>query len=297
MNSIPANVSRPISTYGGRGVAAPDVVKAHHAVIHTSSEPPALLPGEGPTRVGSQVDSLRAAIRVKARDRETKLDERSRLNFAKIDQIYHAECEIHVFGTVAEESMASFLYQFEAVQQSLHQSFQGSNITGAGFQHQRRDDQGNPGPSHGRVDSVQRPTPRNAPKRSTHEDEDEDEDDSDAEETPSRRPQYTPTASASSEGVEALTQQMTRLGLRAQQFGTSLAHLNMQERLNLVQMSDSDQGRSLLQILHQQNPQRYAQVMRSVQQRQSAISAARQSNDESADSDDNDSDDDSDDSE
>ena len=286
------NDFRPISTYGGKGVAEPSIVKAHHAIIYTTAEVPALLPGEGPTRVGSTVDSIRRAIKVKPYDRAQKLDDRSRLNLAKIYQISHAGCEVDVFGAVADDCKSSFLYQFEAVQQSLRPSFQETNFSTAVSMLQAHDESGRSGPSRGRANSAPPSTSQEA--LNTAVGEGDHKINGETEDTHSSSPQYTPATSAPGASADALTQRLARLTLRAQHLGASLTHMNDQQRAYLGQLPDPAQVRSILRILQQQDPQRHAQVVLSLQQRQAVASAACRTNNDSSEESEDDSDDDSD---
>ena len=278
---------RSISTYGGRGVAAQNVVKAHHSIIYTGTQVPPLLYGEGPSRGQTEPDSLRRAIKVEPNDRLKKLDEHSRLNYATIYQITHSECEIHNFGAVADASTRHLLYQFNAIQDSLPVPFQ--TVHWDGTTHDQGQDShllAQSGPSRARVDSVQQRTGRqDALKGST-------DGDSHSVERASSRPSSSQQTRAGHDpalSAAALAQQMSGLSLRAQNAEVDLRALDDHQRTALARMSTGDQTRYLLSILQRQSPQRHAQVVAHIRQTAAAEGhERRESGEDSADQEDSD---------
>lgn len=268
-----ANRVRPISTYGGLGVTAQGIVKAHHSIIYTGAHIPSLLSGERSSRTEGGVDSLLSkAIQVEPHESTKKLDGLSRLNYATIYQISHTNCEIYSFGAVADQSRRHLFYQFNAVQDGLSIPFQITHWNGmSGAQPQTNQQIGQAGPSHARVDSVQQ---RNAPQEVLKESDEED-----------------------TQRDEHLVRQMAGLNMRARNAGIDLALLSNEQRDSLARMSVAEQTQYILYILQRQNPQRYAQLQAQSRQRGAAESQEAQGSQDDNDEDDDDDDDDEDESE
>jgi hypothetical protein len=86
--------SRPILTYGGRGLLKPGAHPEDHAVIYSSeSGGPYLQDGE---QIGMK------AVEVKIKDQSNKLDPLSRLNYAKLFTIEH-NVKVFWIGRLAKE--------------------------------------------------------------------------------------------------------------------------------------------------------------------------------------------------
>nr|OQO31290.1 hypothetical protein B0A51_03268 [Rachicladosporium sp. CCFEE 5018] len=102
----------PITTYNGRGVSKPGVIKSEHAIIHTGKTCPNPLEEELPDRgeAGMRLD----AIRVDPDDRNTKLDPMSRIDFGKVHTVEHY-VKAKSFGNVHERSMPDLIRQFDSV--------------------------------------------------------------------------------------------------------------------------------------------------------------------------------------
>ena len=242
-------------------------MRSHHAIIFTSRDVPGLLPGEAPTYIGSVLDSLRHPIRVVPADRSHRLDENSRLNFAKIYQIAYATCEIYVFGSVAQESRHHLLYQFVDVQQQLARPFHITGVQQSVDQyHEERQPLGQPGPTHARVDSVQ----QHQPKAPESDESSEASDDESSDDSPEEDQESTPQQAAAGTNPETLAQQLSSLSLRAQRLGADLRGLTDQQRQLLAQLPPGNQTRAMLNLLQRQDPRRYEQVVNALRNRQAA---------------------------
>ena len=90
---------RPISTYGGRGVANPSVLKWEHCMVYTDRHPPELLPGEAP---GHGEQPMRAALQVKPSTPGDRMEDASRLNYGKMYTVEH-NVRVYDFGMVRSE--------------------------------------------------------------------------------------------------------------------------------------------------------------------------------------------------
>jgi hypothetical protein len=88
-------------TYGRQGVAKPNTIKSHHAIIYTGSKEVQPQSSELP-REGEW--GMLKSIRVKPRLRSSKLDPMSRVNFAKIYTVEH-NVKVMDFGDVHEDSI------------------------------------------------------------------------------------------------------------------------------------------------------------------------------------------------
>ena len=255
----------PIVTNGGRGVAVPGIVKAHHAVIFTTREVPQLLPDEGPTRNGTEVDALRRAIRVIPAEPTSKLDEHSRLNFGRIYLIAQASCEIYVFGTVAPDSMIPLLYQFIVVQASIRRilpTAPGNEPRVRAPQHPHGN-QRSDAAQHQRFDSVQQRSAGNdhdkspsSSDESDGDDNDDNEDDDDDDENDDDDPsQVVNTLSSSSTDTAALAHQLGDLQFRAQHYGIDLSSLMTEQRQAIARLPPDQQMQHLSPMLQIQNSQ------------------------------------------
>lgn len=148
---------------------------------------------------------------------------------------------------------------------------------------------GQPGPSHGRVDSVQqRPTPRDVLKDPREEDERTGHqagrsDTQDIRSIPMR------DLSLSGSNVTPSAQQMAALNDRAQSLRVDLRGVPDTDRVNLAQMSVANQGRTLMDLLRRQNPRSHAQI---VARMQAQAAAARSRTERQSDGDDIDDEDD-----
>jgi hypothetical protein len=102
----------PITTYGGRGVAKPKVVKADHAIIYTGLKVPIPGPGESP---GPEEPPMRPIpIRVDWENPTEKLDPMSRINFGGVHLVQHNVMTKNC-GIVNPNSLTALKAQFDNV--------------------------------------------------------------------------------------------------------------------------------------------------------------------------------------
>ncbi|OQN96401.1 hypothetical protein B0A48_17653 [Cryoendolithus antarcticus] len=102
----------PITTYNGRGVSKPGVIKSDHAIVYTGRTCPHPRPEEYPAR--REAPMRPESICVDPDDKSTKLDSMSRLDFGKVDTIQHY-VKAKSFGKVNERSLRPLLHQFDNV--------------------------------------------------------------------------------------------------------------------------------------------------------------------------------------
>ena len=115
------NNHRPITTYGGLGVASPNVVKSHHAIIYTRGTPRPT-PSEAPRRLpnGTLEAGMRTqAIRVVPYEPTSALDPMSRLNFFDIIEFDAYVGHTKLYGKVYEDSRGALLFQYRAVWEAV----------------------------------------------------------------------------------------------------------------------------------------------------------------------------------
>ncbi|KAK3712229.1 hypothetical protein LTR37_009091 [Vermiconidia calcicola] len=109
----------PIKTYNGRGVAAPGVIKTHHAIIYTGQEPPTPNANEEPRRMthtGEMEEGMHPqAIKVITYDRTKALDPMARLDYADKYEFDHRVPNVRLFAKVDESSEAAMFGQFHLV--------------------------------------------------------------------------------------------------------------------------------------------------------------------------------------
>ncbi|KAK3712227.1 hypothetical protein LTR37_009089 [Vermiconidia calcicola] len=102
----------PIVTYSGQGVAKQSLKKDEHTVVYTGKKVPSPTPQEMPKR--GEAGMLPQAVRVDPDDLAEKLDDMSRIHFAKVYTIEH-NVKVKSFGRVNRNSMQPLLYQFRTV--------------------------------------------------------------------------------------------------------------------------------------------------------------------------------------
>ncbi|PPJ53030.1 hypothetical protein CBER1_11429 [Cercospora berteroae] len=107
-------VTLPISTYGRRGVAADDVVKQEHGVIHTSVSPPVIGPSELPTRGEGGIGMVPNPVRVVAHSPADSLHAKSRIHYGQPTRI-PVTAWVYDFGTVHENSTGHVWGQYQYV--------------------------------------------------------------------------------------------------------------------------------------------------------------------------------------
>lgn len=102
----------PITTYGGRGVSKFGVKKANHCIVYTGSRAPESKAFElpQPPELGMQA----MPIRVDADDRTVRLDEMSRIDFAKPVNVEFYTV-VKNFGKVHPHSIHALVSQFQNV--------------------------------------------------------------------------------------------------------------------------------------------------------------------------------------
>ncbi|KAK1067316.1 hypothetical protein LTR12_008785 [Friedmanniomyces endolithicus] len=102
----------PVVTYGARGVSKFGVTKFEHGIIYTGSAVPEPLPAERPVR-GERAMSA-TAIRVTPDAQGMRLDEMSRIDYAKVHTIEH-NLKVAAVGVVHPASMEALITQFRSV--------------------------------------------------------------------------------------------------------------------------------------------------------------------------------------
>ncbi|WPA97650.1 uncharacterized protein RHO25_002261 [Cercospora beticola] len=108
----------PILTYGGRGVAASDVVKGVHGIIYTSIIPPRPGVSEFPGR--HEDPMVPNAIRIMPMDPEESLETRSRINYGRPTRI-PLTTKIYHIGHVDRDHRDLLIRQYQHVQQRKQQ--------------------------------------------------------------------------------------------------------------------------------------------------------------------------------
>jgi hypothetical protein len=78
--------TRPISTYGRRGVSKPSLQKWQHSVIYSSKAEPSLLPGEEP---GEGEEGMMSPIKAVPRRSGDSLNKASRIDYSRIYTVDH----------------------------------------------------------------------------------------------------------------------------------------------------------------------------------------------------------------
>ena len=121
-------IASAIKTYNGQGVAAPGVIKSHHAIIFTGSQPrpdvseqPQRLPN-GQPEIGMQPQ----AIRIIPYDREKALDPMARLDFGDRYEFDYGVPNIRPFGRVHDDSQAALFVQYNAVWATIQRAAHGT---------------------------------------------------------------------------------------------------------------------------------------------------------------------------
>ncbi|TKA44657.1 hypothetical protein B0A54_04607 [Friedmanniomyces endolithicus] len=102
----------PVVTYGARGVSKFGVTKFEHGIIYTGSAVPEPLPAERPNRGERAMNAT--AIRVTPDAQGMKLDEMSRIDYAKVHTIEH-NLKVAAVGVVHPASMEALITQFRSV--------------------------------------------------------------------------------------------------------------------------------------------------------------------------------------
>lgn len=93
---------------------------SEHAIAYTGKNEPPPLPGERPARGGGH--GLLSSIRIDPDTPEQKLDDRSRVNFAKVYTIEHYS-KVQSLGKVNRASMPVLLQQFQMVWSKAGRNF------------------------------------------------------------------------------------------------------------------------------------------------------------------------------
>ncbi|KAF2415379.1 hypothetical protein EJ08DRAFT_571302, partial [Tothia fuscella] len=100
----------PIQTYSGKGVGKKGVEKNHHAIIYTGKEPK---PQKNEKPKGKE-HGMRRPIKVRPKAHTDKLDDMSRINFAKIYTVEH-NVKVYDFGKVDPEDEHALLSNFNDI--------------------------------------------------------------------------------------------------------------------------------------------------------------------------------------
>ncbi|KAK6436338.1 hypothetical protein LTR95_007469 [Oleoguttula sp. CCFEE 5521] len=99
----------PITTYNGRGVAKPDVIKSDHCIVHTEEQTP--LPSPAEKSAGTEESMQATAIRVLPDSHANTLDKLSCLDYGKVYTIEH-NIKVKSIGNMHPESLPSVKAQF-----------------------------------------------------------------------------------------------------------------------------------------------------------------------------------------
>ena len=100
------DVCRPILTYGGRATTKRGVDPENHAIIYTSDKPP--------KRIRGEEKLLREPIKVVPKTPRDKLDEKSRVNYAKTHTIEH-NTKVCFVGEVDQSSIRRLITDYDEV--------------------------------------------------------------------------------------------------------------------------------------------------------------------------------------
>lgn len=90
---------RPITTYGGKGVAKPGVDSAKHAIVY--------MRGSVPSPKADEPRMTKEPLEVEPARFNERLDEMSRLNFGKVYTVEH-NVKVRNVGMISRTSMATF---------------------------------------------------------------------------------------------------------------------------------------------------------------------------------------------
>jgi hypothetical protein len=101
-----------ITTYGGKGVGKPGVVKSEHGVIYTGKDAPRLDQTELPRRNEEGIRSV--PIRVDPDSALDRLDAKSRINFAAVHTVHH-NIKVKSLGIVNAASLTVLQQHFQNV--------------------------------------------------------------------------------------------------------------------------------------------------------------------------------------
>jgi len=94
----------PILTYGRKGLGKSGADPNTHAIIFTGEEPPKPLPGE-PSLGG-------VSIRMIGNSKRHKLDEESRLNYAKVYAVEY-NVKVYFIGRIHEDYLTTVLAEYK----------------------------------------------------------------------------------------------------------------------------------------------------------------------------------------
>ena len=172
--SDPHFTALPIRTYGGRGVAAPGVIKSHHCIIFSSRSAPEPTVQEQATRA---TDSMRRPpIRVDLDNPTDSLDPMSRVHLKRATRISNCE-RIREIGRVSKQSEVYLLNHFSNAQRD-NQSLPETTTPATPLSRPPLSRPPLPTPSYSR----QRPAARlRLPEEDDDDEEDDDEEDDDEE--------------------------------------------------------------------------------------------------------------------
>jgi len=123
-----------IKTYQGRGVAAPGVIKSHHAIIYSTRVAPEAAPDELPPPGHPLGGMQNQAIRVKSWDRERMLDPKARLDYMDRYEFDYGLGNIRVWGKLHEKSEATFYAQYHTVWRTVINAATGPGPLIPGYQ-------------------------------------------------------------------------------------------------------------------------------------------------------------------
>lgn len=124
---LPTNFISAIKTYNGQGVAAPRVIKSHHAIIYTG-QLPNLTGEEQPRRMPNgqpETGVLPQAIRVVTYDRGTALDPMARLDYGDRYLFEAGVPNIRLWGRVHDDFHAALFVQYTQVWAAIQRAVQG----------------------------------------------------------------------------------------------------------------------------------------------------------------------------
>jgi hypothetical protein len=101
-------ISSPISTYGGQGVAKRGTRKGHHAIAYVGTEPE---PTDAEILIAPGDHAMMPSIRIQPRGNE-RMDPMSRINFADSYTV-HYNAKVYDFGDVHPASLSQFMANYE----------------------------------------------------------------------------------------------------------------------------------------------------------------------------------------
>lgn len=104
-------MTRPISTYGGRGVAQRGVLKWQHCIVHTDRAPPTELPREFP---GHEEWAMQTPLLVRPTREGDRMEAASRLNLGKMYTVEH-NVRVYNFGMIHDNHVETLVARWRYI--------------------------------------------------------------------------------------------------------------------------------------------------------------------------------------